>query len=95
MIYQGSRYENVPLISVIDSLGNAHPSLIAGTPPKVIGNFDFYTVMYKDRLDSIAYKQYGDPKLWWVIADANPDYAFYPSEIPIGTHIRIPTLSNG
>ena len=24
-----------------------------------------------ERLDSVAYKQYGDPSLWWVIAQAN------------------------
>lgn len=93
MIFQGSRYENVPVLNVVDDKGNSHPTVMIGTPPTVRGDFDYYTVQYRDRLDSIAYKTWGNPNLWWVIADMNPDYAFYPSEIPVGTHIRIPVLN--
>ena len=33
-----------------------------------------------DRLDTLAQAYYGDPRLWWVIAQANPD-AFFPADI--------------
>lgn len=44
------------------------------------------------RLDLIAYKYYGNPLLWWVIAQANDIYdpLVYPKS---GDIIRIPALS--
>ena len=47
-----------------------------------------------DRLDSLAYSYYRDPKLWWVISAANNNInkgALYP--VP-GTQLRIPTDIN-
>lgn len=94
MIFQGSRYETVPEINIVDSNGNSHPTVMAGTPPKVLGDYTFYTVKYNDRLDTLAYAFWGDSALWWRIADMNPDYAFFPSQIEPGTHLRIPVVTN-
>lgn len=49
-----------------------------------------YTVRDLDRIDSLAVKFYGDPVLWWVIAQAN-DWELVPSEIATGDVIRIPS----
>lgn len=49
----------------------------------------FYTVSDCDRIDLIAYKYYGDVRLWWVIAEFNN--IINPLELYAGTVLRIPT----
>ena len=41
-----------------------------------------------DRLDSLAFKYYGDSSLWWFIGRAN---GLYTMNIPLGTEIFIPS----
>ncbi len=41
--------------------------------PKVTGVF-FHTVEAVDRLDHLAYKYYKQPRKWWRICDANPEF---------------------
>ena len=50
----------------------------------------FHEVIVGERLDQLAFHYLGDPKLWWVIAEAN-DIA-WASEIEPGTVLRIPSL---
>ncbi len=42
-----------------------------------------------DRIDNLAYKYYGDSRLWWIIARAN-NIGKGDLTVPIGTQIRIP-----
>jgi len=51
-----------------------------------------YTVKGGDRIDLIAYRQYGDPSLWFVIAVAN-DLELLPVHLNVGDTIRIPAKS--
>lgn len=54
-------------------------------------NSDIYIITDEgDRLDMLAYKYYGDTKMWWVIASANNinDATYY---IESGIQLRIPT----
>lgn len=61
-------------------------------------NFDpqpddtFMTAVSTDRLDSIAYRVYGSPVYWWVIATANSldmgNGDLYP-----GLRLRLPSLT--
>ena len=44
----------------------------------------------ENRLDIVAYKVYGSPRYWWVIALAN--YIIDPFDIPAGSTLRIPPL---
>ena len=48
-----------------------------------------YTVVGGDRIDLIAYRQYGDSTLWWVIAVAN-NLELLPTALNVGDVIRIP-----
>ena len=48
-----------------------------------------YTVRSSDRIDRIAYKFYGDPVLWWVIALAN-DLELLPTALFLGQVLTIP-----
>lgn len=49
-----------------------------------------HLVLGTDRLDLLAYKYYGDPVLWWVIAVAN-DMELVPTALTEGSIIRIPS----
>jgi hypothetical protein len=46
-----------------------------------------------DYLDSLAYKYYGDPTLWWVIALVN-NIGKARMSVPPGLQLRIPTSIN-
>lgn len=46
-----------------------------------------------DYLDSLAFKYYGDPTLWWVIALVN-NLGKARMSIPPGLQIRVPTAIN-
>jgi len=46
-----------------------------------------------DYLDSLSYKYYGDPTLWWVIALAN-NLGKSRMSVPPGRQIRVPTQIN-
>lgn len=68
-----------------------------GALPVVIGDLKDssgteYTLYYTsagDTFDRIAYEVFGDPMVWWEIANINPHVKF-PEEIPVGTTLRIP-----
>lgn len=55
-------------------------------------SYQFYLVVDGDRIDNIAFRFYGDPLRWWVIADANPQImdwsVLYPGEL-----IRVPVVT--
>lgn len=40
----------------------------------------------------IAYRRYGNSKLWYIIADANPIACFNPFEMDTGVELIIPDL---
>lgn len=46
----------------------------------------------ENRLDLISNSNYGTPKYWWVIADVNN--LVNPFEVPIGTVLRLPAMSD-
>src|ERR1035437_581285 len=47
-----------------------------------------------DYLDSLAYKYYGDPTLWWILALSNSGLGKGRLSVPPGLQIRIPTQIN-
>lgn len=48
-----------------------------------------YRVRDIDRIDLLANRFYGDPVLWWVIAEAN-DFEILPTDFNTADVIRIP-----
>jgi nucleoid-associated protein YgaU len=93
MITPGSRYVNAVVIQVDTGsklLWAVYPT--AKITRKVLA-FRYQTAIQGDRFDTLAYREYGDPLLWWVLAQANPEI-FYPDEIPVGTVIRIPSAAS-
>ena len=49
-----------------------------------------YTVTMTDRIDSLAYRFYGDAVLWWVLAVAN-GFEILPTDLKFGATIRVPS----
>lgn len=45
-----------------------------------------------DTIEGIATQLFGNPRRWWEIADINPQIKF-PTDITVGTVLRIPTGS--
>ena len=51
-----------------------------------------YQVQGPDRIDTLAQRFYGDPRLWWVIAVAN-NIEIVPTQLNEGMKLRIPSPS--
>ena len=51
--------------------------------------YSIYTVKQGDTLDMLATRIYGDPTLYWRIADMNPHISF-PDLIQVGDVLRLP-----
>ena len=68
-----SRYRKLPDIVTTDSHGRTLPSKTLRLLPQVAGTFR-HTVEDVDRLDHLAYKYYQQPRKWWRIVDANPEF---------------------
>jgi len=49
-----------------------------------------YVVKMTDRIDTLAYKFYGDPVLWWVLAVAN-QLEILPTDLKFGSTLRVPS----
>ena len=60
-------------------------------PPVPPSNTDLLvTAVQGDYLDTLAFKYYNDPTLWWVIANVN-NLGKGRLSVPPGTQLRIPT----
>ena len=90
MIFQGSRYENSDVVR-LQRNGQTRLTVIPA-PSTVIASFNFawHTVIEGDRIDTLADQYFGDPELWWIIAEANPQWSFF-ERLPAGVNLRIPS----
>jgi hypothetical protein len=68
-----SRYRKLPDIVTTDVKGRTLESKSLRLLPEVSGAF-LHTVEEVDRLDHLAYKYYKQPRKWWRICDANPEF---------------------
>jgi|LGVF01.1.fsa_nt_gb hypothetical protein len=68
-----SRYRKLPDIVTTDAKGRLIESKTLRLLPDVSGQF-LHTVEEVDRLDHLAYKYYKQPRKWWRICDANPEF---------------------
>jgi len=53
-------------------------------------DFTYYQWFDGDRIDLVARDYFDDERLWYVIADANPEILVW-TEVAVGTVIRIPS----
>lgn len=68
-----SRYRKLPDVVTTDNKGRVSASRDLRLLPEVSGAF-LHTVEAVDRLDHLASKYYKQPRKWWRICDANPEF---------------------
>ncbi len=73
MFSKTSRYRKLADIVATDVNGRLQESKASRLLPDVSGTFR-HTIEEKDRLDHLAYKFYKQPRKWWRICDANPEF---------------------
>lgn len=94
MIPPGSRYTNALAVQVTTANGRELWAVYASpTFARRNVTYRYQTAVQGDRFEVLAAREYGNPLLWWVLAQANPEI-FYPDEIPTGTVIRIPSAAS-
>ena len=82
------RYDQIPTQTRYDGK-QVYKSTIY--PPIIPSSTDIVVISNtEDCLDTLAYKYYGDPTYWWVIANVN-NLGKGRLSIPAGITLRIPT----
>jgi hypothetical protein len=89
MIFTDSRYATGILAKTVDARTNENEVALFRQFLSESSSFFYYTWSQKDRIDLIANEFLGDPSLWWIIMDYNPEIS-NPLDIPLGTILRIP-----
>ena len=81
------RYTDTPITKTVDTGKRNYETTIFPSVPQT-GDDTFIITQDGDRLDTLAYRFYGDSSLWWVIGVSNgmTDSMF----IAPGTKMRIP-----
>ena len=79
-----SRYDTNPII-------DGYYTTFKRIPEEKLNDIPSFEYMLRvgERLDQLAYKNYGNGKLWWVIALVN-NVAFEFSDLKVGQKIKIP-----
>src|SRR5437867_3150824 len=68
-----SRYRKLPYVVVDDARRGTLASKALRLLPDVTGTFQ-HTVEEAERLDHLGFKYYQQPRKWWRICDANPEF---------------------
>lgn len=97
MIVKGSRYATGTVSTVQTNNGELTtyvsrrpPAPPAGELVSVGGvKYGYRVIVDGDRLDNYADEYFGDPKLWWIIADLNPQIESVMMLTP-GNVLRVP-----
>jgi hypothetical protein len=89
MIYTDSRYADGIVVRSFDSRKLTYEVTLFRQFEESSSRFFYYTWTQRDRIDLVANELLGDPTLWWVIMDYNPEIA-NPLNIEIGAVLRIP-----
>lgn len=91
-ITSGSRYEK----SIVDYFrketgGVTYPVVLYSFDSLTNISFFYHTYRNGDTLHALSQRYFRTPKLWWAIAEYNPEITDLFS-IPDGTSIRIPSV---
>lgn len=93
MYFDNSRYRRTADTQLSDALGATH-TLKTVREPVAVETALVYTVRTGDRLDLLAHRFFHDPRKWWLIADANPEWLTLEEMLVPGRQLRIPRDRN-
>jgi len=92
VVFRNSRYRFLGKYQVEDKLGAIEQVYeLREFPRGTIRGMISHTVKASETFEQIAFKYYGDPAKWYVLADANPQI-FFPLDLQAGAVIVIPPL---
>lgn len=89
MISAISRYVTASVQRITDTNGVTRSTIILADPSSRLIQYTEYRVVDGDEISTLAASNLGDPRLWWQIADANPEIISWSTLVP-GTIIRVP-----
>jgi nucleoid-associated protein YgaU len=89
MIASNSRYAQSNIVVANNLDGADIQAIVPGIQGSYSFTYTFYLVKQFDTMSDLAFNSYGDPTLWWLIADANPEIMLW-DVLPVGKFIRIP-----
>jgi hypothetical protein len=89
MIAISSRYAQSTVVIANDLAGKDIQAIVPSVQSAYSFSYSFYLLKQFDTLPNLAYDNYGDPTLWYLIADANPEILLW-DVTTAGTIIRIP-----
>jgi hypothetical protein len=90
VITNNSRYADSELTLVASGRGT-NLTVVPGQQREWSFNFTYHQLTSADRIDLLATQYYGDPRMWWHIADANPEVLSWETLTP-GQIVRIPSV---
>lgn len=73
MFDKDSRYAKLPIKETVDAAGRPLAYVSRRIIPADPRHVAEIRVQPGDRLDLVSHRAYGDPRLFWRVADANPD----------------------
>jgi hypothetical protein len=92
MIFLNSRYAQNPVATLVFSGDSQIYRTALRSPPALPpASFRMHFWSETDRLDAVAGSLFGDPTMWWMIADLNPEILDFTGLAP-GTMIRVPSV---
>lgn len=74
-LFRGSRYKFMQSFEPNENLDQPYKGLRARPVGPAEGVLE-HVIVNKDRLDTLGYYFYGEPRNWYRLAEANPDYLF-------------------
>ena len=89
MISPDSRYRD-STTTLVSSNRGVHLTVVPSAPSDWVFDFTYYRWRADDRLDLLPHSFYGDPRLWWMLADGNPEILDWTS-LKVGQIIRVPS----
>ena len=92
-VSSNSRYAGSVIAPVTDAAGVTRSTIMPTAPTDTAYQVTYYMWRASDRMDLLAQRVYGDERLWWMIAKANPELLASASglfTLAPGTVVRIP-----
>lgn len=90
MITANSRYKTATIQTAVGPDGSTRQEMRVAFPTSRSITYTFYRVGAGERVDTIANDFYGDGRMWWMIADANPEIMDW-ADLTVGDVIRVPS----
>jgi hypothetical protein len=89
-----SRYYKLLVYDATSAAGTSHPTVAirSSTPPAPGTTVYRHTVSGVETMEYLAWRYYGDSKMWWRIAEANPPR--FPLDLPTATPLNIPRAND-